>query len=603
MNCNRRTAGYLPIEDYGIIGDMQTCALVGSDGSLDFMCWPNFDSPSIFCRLLDTDKGGHFEISPQKSPLTTRPITKQQYLPCTNILQTTWIDEDGVAKLTDFFPVPTSTHKDNKEGSAGNASFQSQSIVVRKLECVRGKSKLMVDICPAFNYGLDPHRTTINHYPLKVVRKNHTISFSTEETGLDVGVFMGGTSNQEEDQPVIAYFQNQRPGFLGSSMRGTLTLLEGQTVTFVLYQPVPGFYESISSSLHSLEAETTKFWTSWIRKCNYIGRFREHVERSLLILKLLTYKPTGAIIAAPTFALPEAIGGARNWDYRYSWVRDSSFTVYVFLKMGFIEEAEAYIKFIFDRISTWQVLGETRAEDGGLPIMFRISGECPTPEENLFHFQGYKGTGPVLIGNGAVSHTQLDIYGELMDSIYLYNKYGKPISYDQWLSVCRMIDFVCTVYRNPDMSIWEVRGRKEQFTFSKIMLWVAFERAIRLAEKRCLACPNRSQWLQIRDTIQLEVMVHGFNQKKNSFVQSYDSFDTLDSAVLIAPFVFLVAPNDPRFTGTLDEILKTPEEGGLTSAGLVFRYDHRKVDDGELSLLILVLSQAQDPTEGLRHVL
>ena len=255
------------------------------------------------------------------------------------------------------------------------------------------------------------------------------------------------------------------------------------------------------------EVQTKNYWKNWARKCHYRGRFQQEVERSLLLLKLLTYKPSGAIIAAPTFSLPEAIGGSRNWDYRYSWVRDSSFTVYVFLKMGFVDEAEAFINFIFDRIQDWHQEGA----DKPLPLMFSINGENDLPELILEHLGGYKDTRPVRIGNAATGHIQLDIYGELMDAIYLYNKHGKPITYDQWVSIRHLINYVSTVWSQPDMSIWEVRGKKEHFVYSKMMLWVAFDRALRLAEKRCLPCPDRNEWLVTRDTIYEQVMTEGYS--------------------------------------------------------------------------------------------
>ena len=338
------------------------------------------------------------------------------------------------------------------------------------------------------------------------------------------------------------------------------------------------------------------FWTDWIRSCAYRGRFQQEVERSMLILKLLTYDPTGAIVAAPTFSLPEAIGGPRNWDYRYSWVRDSSFTVYVFLKMGFAAEAEAYINFIFERIAEWkhirhaaqcQTEGENHTDGVDderaikhLPLMFSINGSPEILEYELNHFGGYLDSKPVRIGNAATTHVQLDIYGELMDAVYLYNKHGKPVSYQQWLTIRELVDFICTVTKNPDMSIWEVRGGKQHFTYSKIMLWVAIDRGIRLAEKRDFPAPNRTHWLSTRDALYEEVMTKAFNHDLNSFVQSYEAKDALDSSVLIAPLVFFISPNDPQFVGTLEAILKSPEQGGLTSAGFVFRYDTSKMDDG-----------------------
>ncbi|KAF2819764.1 glycosyl hydrolase [Ophiobolus disseminans] len=271
------------------------------------------------------------------------------------------------------------------------------------------------------------------------------------------------------------------------------------------------------------------------------------------------FEPSGAIVAAPTFSLPEDIGGSRNWDYRYSWVRDASFTIYILLRMGISHEAEAYTSFIFQRMK------EAKARHGALPIMFTYYlGGTDIPEVELEHLEGYRGSRPVRIGNGAAFHVQLDIYGECMDGIYLHNRFGKPVTYDQWLSVREIADYVCTIWQEKDMSIREVRGMKQNFVYSKIMLWVALDRALRLADKRSFPCPHHK----------------GYNQKPECFIQSYESNEVLDSAVLIAPLVFFISPTDPRFLKTLDKILKAPDKGGLTSTGLVYRYNHSLSDDG-----------------------
>lgn len=242
--------------------------------------------------------------------------------------------------------------------------------------------------------------------------------------------------------------------------------------------------------------------------------------------------------------------------------------------MGFTAEADAYMEFISERMM------KSRTPDGGLPIMFTIRGETDIPEVELSHLDGYKGSKPVRIGNGAAFHQQFDIYGELMDGIYLYNKYGKPINWDQWCSVRQMLDFVLTILDKPDMSIWEVRNNKQNFVYSKVMLWVAFDRGLRLAEKRNFPCPNRNAWLSARDGLYEEIMEKGYNKELKCFVQSYENNTMLDSSILIAPLVFFIAPNDPRFLNTLDRILLPPEKGGLTSTGLVYRYDTNQAEDG-----------------------
>lgn len=550
------------------------------------MCWPQFDSPSIFAKVLDSSKGegGHWSISPRNVT-----VCKQTYRASSNILQTKWITENGVVDLVDFFAL-SKHNKVLRENWSG-------STLVRKLECVRGSMDIDIELCPRPDYARDQGSMRGTEVKREDGTYHQTISWIPDD---------GGENPVPDDVPEFfaTYCTDDRPPSTPPKMfqpvkpsedaagnkkarlcRAHFDLQEGQQIYMIMCNRhvAPHLTKDLVSGL---ESETYKFWTNWIRACQYRGRFQQEVERSMLILKLLTYDPTGAIVAAPTFSLPEAIGGPRNWDYRYSWVRDSSFTVYVFLKMGFPAEAEAYINFIFAQIAKWRKICESKTASNPdevchLPLMFGIDGSTDLPELTLDHLSGYQDSTPVRIGNAATDHVQLDIYGELMDGIYLYNKHGKPISYAQWLDIRYLTDFVCRVWNQPDMSIWEVRGRKQHFTYSKMLLWVAVDRAIRLSEKRNFPCPNRVVWHQTRDTIYEEVMQKGFNYELNSFVQSYEANTTLDSAVLIAPLVFFMSPNDPQFVGTLDRILRTPEKGGLTSAGFVFRYDHEKTDDGE----------------------
>ena len=513
-----QASGFLQIEDYGLIGDMHTCALVGKNGSLDYMCWPNFDSPSIFCRMLDRH-GAKWSIT-ASFPVDDRtaPISKQQYIASSNILLTKWIHETGVVHLTDFFALSKHGEQIDAYGKSIPATRKSTSspTLMRKVECLRGGMNIHVEIDPRPNYAQGNHQF------------RPTSLRQIDETRLCQSATFG---NHEDDLPAVhAMFEktatNEKKGIFevldSGGVSADIHLVEGQTVSFVMAiddasknnvnlvtnghagSVTNPAFETIKNALYH-ETQTKNYWNSWARKCHYRGRFQQEVERSLLLLKLLTYKPSGAIVAAPTFSLPEAIGGSRNWDYRYSWVRDSSFTVYVFLKMGYVDEAEAYINFIFDRIEDWHQGGGNKH----LPLMFSITGDSDLPELILEHLGGYKDTKPVRIGNAATGHVQLDIYGELMDAIYLYNKHGKPITYDQWVSIRHLVNYVSTVWSEPDMSIWEVRGKKEHFVYSKMMLWVTFDRALRLAEKRNLPCPDRNDWLGIRDSIYEDVMTQG----------------------------------------------------------------------------------------------
>ncbi|PYI31727.1 glycosyl hydrolase [Aspergillus indologenus CBS 114.80] len=578
---------YCGLEDYGLVGDMHTCALVSKNGSIDSMCWPVFDSPSIFCRILDKAKGGHFSITPSRG--LHNPLSKQRYRPYTNMLETRWIHDEGVINILDYFPItkpkspvvgsqelPEWCHC-NQPNLAGQPHHACHSGLIRKAECVRGEMDIEIELFPAFNYARDSHTAQLSRG-----EGVHRAHFQSAAQRLEVSLLVdaGELAADAQLRPEIQL--TERPGHLGPGLVGKVTLREGQSITLLLHDQ-----EAISSNalvlapeLRRLERTTGDFWSDWTSKCTFRGHYREQVERSLLVLKLLTYKPTGAIVAAPTFSLPEHIGGSRNWDYRYSWVRDAAFTVYVFLKNGYPEEAESYINFIFDRIFP-PLSQSARPGDPFLPIMVTIHGEREIPEMELDHLEGYRGSRPVRIGNGAATHIQLDIYGELMDSIYLYNKHAADISYDHWLAIRRMVDFVIEVRHQPDQSIWEVRGPPQNFVYSKIMLWVALDRGIRLAEKRSnLPCPARARWVQERDDLYDEIMTKGYNAEKGFFCMSYENRDALDAAVLIAPLVFFIAPNDPRLLSTIQKIMEPPARGGLSVANMVSRYDTGKIDDG-----------------------
>ncbi|KAJ5214925.1 CAZyme family GH15 [Penicillium chermesinum] len=514
---------YNAIEDYGLIGDMHTCALISKIG-----------------------------ISPQKGTQSGRMLSG--YCPC------------------------------NDPGANRFKSGLQHSGVIRKLECMRGSMELKVELFPAFNYARDSHNTRaklendLRENPLQ------SIHFESPTERLQVEIYADSREPDKTGFPQAKFSLEERIGLKGRGLVAWIRLAEGQTVQFVLHSPEKAVPSSatMAAYLGKMEEQTSEYWTNWTRKCVFRGHYRETVERSLLILKLLTYKPTGAIVAAPTFSLPENVGGSRNWDYRYSWVRDTTFTLYVFLKMGYRAEAESYVNFIFDRIFPHAAQDiEPGSKRPFLPLMFTIRGEYDIPEVELSHLDGYRGSRPVRIGNAAVFHTQLDIYGELLDSIYLYNKHGNPITYDQWASIRRMVNYVASVRHTKDMSIWESRGQIQNFIYSKVMLWVALDRGIRLAEKRSsLPCPDRFRWVQIRDELYDEIMEKGFNEERGHFCQSYESRDVVDASILIAPLVFFIAPNDPRFISTLKRILQSPKKEGLYSAKMIFRYDHVKANDG-----------------------
>jgi GH15 family glucan-1,4-alpha-glucosidase len=550
--------------------------------TVDYMCWPYFDSPSVFCRILDKDKGGHFTISPAGHGSCT---TKQQYLPASNVLQTRYLKEEGVMNVVDFFPRPNDKKWDIEYHANVLASDHTGRVperpdlkkwLVRRVECMRGKVDVCVEVFPAFNYAQDRHTTEIAD--MGKTGQEHGVQrvvFRSKDLSLELNATIDCGDESDVVCPRVVFDKSPKPQHLGVGVTATFTLNEGQAVSFILRDAEDHNPDVIKTEqVEELQTSTQKYWARWIGQSKYMGRWEEVVTRSLLILKMLTFEPSGAIVAAPTFSLPEDFGGSRNWDYRYSWVRDASFTIYTFLRMGISHEAEAYISYIFQRVK------EAKARKGALPIMMTIWGGTDIPELELPHMEGHRASQPVRIGNGAASHVQLDIYGELMDGIYLVNRFSRPISYDQWLLVREIADYVCTVWTESDMSIWEVRGKKQNFVYSKMMLWVALDRALRLADKRSYPCPHRAEWLRIRDEIYEEVMEKGYNSDLECFIQSYESNDILDSAVLIAPLVFFISPTDPRFLKTLDRILKAPDKGGLTSTGLVYRYNHALSDDG-----------------------
>jgi GH15 family glucan-1,4-alpha-glucosidase len=362
----------------------------------------------------------------------------------------------------------------------------------------------------------------------------------------------------------------------GAGVVADFTLGEGEKVTFVLRRLAP---ESApgrcprTDEAEELFRDTVAYWRRWLAQCTYTGRWREMVHRSALTLKLLSFEPSGAIIAAPTCSLPESIGGPRNWDYRYTWIRDAAFTLYGLLRIGFTEEAA--------RFRDWMKDGWQDAEshgDGPLQLMYGIDGRAALTEETLDHLEGYCGSRPVRIGNAAYGQLQLDIYGELMDAVYLHNKYVEPVGYDGWVHLRRLLDWLCDNWRREDEGIWEVRGGRRHFVYSKVMCWVALDRGLRLADKRSFPA-DRARWLRARDEIYEDVMARGWDARHRAFVQAYGS-DALDASSLLMPLVFFMAPSDPRMLSTLDAIRRPLAAGGLAADGLVYRYDPAVAPDG-----------------------
>jgi GH15 family glucan-1,4-alpha-glucosidase len=526
---------YQPIEDYGIIGNMHTVALVGKNGSIDWYCHPDFDSPSVFGAILDDGKGGRYKISPKISPGEDGVTNKQMYWPETNVLVTRFLSPEGVGEVIDFMPVGV------KEGDLGYHQL------IRKVVVVRGSVTFNLECQPAFNYARDQHETRITKDGAEFLSASSCLHLSTT---LPLAVN-------------------------GNGVTAEFTLHEGESETFVLGQAVPGAEDHgcllSEEAANQLFKSTVEYWRRWISKSTYKGRWREMVERSALALKLMTYEPTGTIVASPTCSLPEELGGVRNWDYRYTWIRDAAFTVYGLLRIGFTEEATNFMRWIEECVQDLN-------PDGSMQIMYGIDGRHELTEETLDHLEGYKGSRPVRIGNGAYNQVQLDIYGELIDAIYLFDKYGTPISYEFWSHIRALVNWVCANWQRTDEGIWEVRGGQQHFVYSKVMCWVAVDRGIRLVDKRSFP-GDRVRWRETRDQIYEEIMEKGWNEEKQAFVQAYGS-DNLDASNLIMPLVFFVSPSDPRMLKTIDAIKKSVASGGLVSDSLVHRYNVDKTDDG-----------------------
>ncbi|MFB7445678.1 glycoside hydrolase family 15 protein [Streptomyces mirabilis] len=518
----------MPIAEHGLIGDLRSAALVGTNGTIDWYCCPRFDAPSVFASILDAERGGSFELAPD---VPTR--TKQFYFPDTNVLITRFFADDGVGEIQDFMPVVD----DSREADRHR--------LIRRVVCVRGALPFRARVAPRFEYGTAPHTV-------------HAEAGQAVFASASLRLALTSTVPIEVDGPdVWALFK----------------LHEGEAAVFTI-DKIGGDVAPRFCAVAEAEREfnaTVRYWRRWLSQSRYRGRWREMVHRSALTLKLLTYAPTGAIVAAPTTSLPEQIGGERNWDYRYVWIRDAAFCVYAMLRLGFTDEAEAFMGFVTEHVQ--------RAPDGPsgptgpLQIMYGIDGCRDLPERELPHLEGYRGSAPVRVGNAAVDQLQLDIYGALVDSLYLYDKWGKPISSAHWDSISELVDWVCDHWDQPDEGVWETRGGRKTFLYSRLMCWVAIERAMRLARHRGLPA-DMVRWGAVRDTIYRRIMSHGWSAERHAFTQ-YEDSDILDASLLMMPLAKFIAPTDPKWLATLDALGED-----LVSDSLVYRYDPQASPDG-----------------------
>ncbi|MFD5518595.1 glycoside hydrolase family 15 protein [Streptomyces sp. NPDC127066] len=522
------TPRYLPIADHGLIGDLRSAALVGTDGTIDWYCCERFDAPSVFASILDADRGGCFELA---ADVPAR--TKQFYFPDTNVLITRFFADDGVGEIQDFMPVVD----DSREAGRHR--------LIRRVVCVRGTLPFRARVAPRFAYGTVPHTVHVDSgqavFTTPALKLALTSTVPLEAAGQDVW--------------------------------SLFKLREGESAVFALDRitdEVAPRFCAVTEAERDFKA-TVRYWRHWLSQSRYRGRWREMVHRSALTLKLLTYAPTGAIIAAPTTSLPERIGGERNWDYRYVWIRDAAFCVYALLRLGFTDEAEAFMGFLSEHVQTG--IPENIGPDGPLQIMYGIDGRRDLPERELTHLEGYRGSAPVRIGNGAVGQLQLDIYGALVDCLYLYDKWGQPLSSAHWDNVRGLVDWVCANWDQPDEGVWETRGGRKPFLYSRVMCWVAIERAMRLARHRGLPA-DVLRWGEARDTIYQRIMSQGWSTGRNAFTQCENS-DILDASLLMMPLGKFISPTDPKWLATLDALGED-----LVSDSLVYRYDPQTSPDG-----------------------
>jgi GH15 family glucan-1,4-alpha-glucosidase len=527
---------YPLIENHGLLGDLQTAALVTTDGTVDWLCLPRFDSPTVFGALLDKDKGGHCTVR----PMSATYATKQLYLPDTAILVTRFMTEAGAGEVLDFMPVTGRT-------------VTGRHQLVRMVRCVRGSMTFDIEIAPRFDYGRRSHRLRLSE---------HGAVFEADDgTRLTVhGI------REPEDERLLNVLMDRQ-----DDLHFTLTLQAGEQRGLVLETEAEGPPRQIRlAEYEQLLDHSRTFWRAWLGQSQYSGRWRETVERSAITLKLMTYAPSGALVAAPTAALPEQLGGERNWDYRFTWIRDASFSVYALLGLGFTEEAQAFIEWLSNRVKEQ---AGSDGDNGPLNIMYKVDGSSDLDEQVLDHWEGYARSAPVRIGNGAATQLQLDIYGEALDSIYFAHQHGIQVGHHGWASLLTNLDWLVDHWDRAGEGLWETRGGRQHFTYGRVMSWVAFDRALRLAEANGRPAAT-VRWHRARDGIYDQVMSKGWSEGRQAFVQRYGS-DVLDSSLLRMATVGFLTPQDPMWTTTLDAM-----EQELVSDSLVYRYNPEASPDG-----------------------
>ena len=506
----------LPIEDYALIGDCESAALVGRDGSIDWLCWPRFDSPACFAALLGSSQHGRWLVAPCDEAMRV----SRRYRQGTLVLETDFETPDGAVTVTDFMP---------PRGAASD--------LVRIVRGTRGQVAMRTELILRFDYGSTvPWVTRLESGALRAI------------AGPDMVVLHTSVPLRGEGLKTV----------------GEFVVSAGDTTTFVLaYGSSHGCPPTLVEPLAAL-SETDAFWREWSSRCTYEGQWSEAVQRSLITLKALTYAPTGGLVAAPTTSLPEWIGGPRNWDYRYCWLRDATFTLLALMDGGYYDEAHAWREWLLRAVA---------GSPSQLNIMYGVRGERRLPEWEVAWLPGYEGSRPVRVGNAAAQQFQLDVFGEVIDALYQAARGGLGQSAEAWALQRAILDHLERIWREPDEGIWEVRGPRQHFTHSKVMVWVAFDRAIRSAEEFALEGPLE-RWRALRTQIHGEICRAAFDADLGAFVQAYGS-KNLDASALLLPLVGFLPADDPRIVATVRAV-----ERRLVRDGLVLRYDTTVTDDG-----------------------
>lgn len=511
------------IEDYAVVGDLQTAALIARDGSIDWLCMPDFDSPACFAALLDSRHAGRWQLAPTSGGTCSR----RRYLGDSLVLESVWESEQGAVRVVDFMP---------PRGSAPD--------IVRIVECIEGQVEMHIDLLVRFDYGhVAPWVRTLNGRWMAVA--------GGDSVWVDTPVTLRGN---DEDRSTMALF----------------TVSKGERVPFVFTWSASHLPPPKPVDPERALSETLDYWSGWISRCTYNGRYGEAVRRSLITLKGLTYAPTGGVVAAATTSLPEEIGGVRNWDYRYCWLRDAAFTLQALSGSGFVEEATAWRQWLLRAVA---------GDPSAMQIMYSLDGSRRLPEYELPWLAGYENSPPVRVGNAAVAQFQLDVYGEVLDALHAAREAGLNKDEDAWRLQVAILEFLAEAWRGPDSGLWEVRGPERHFVHSKVMAWVGFDRMIRTAERSGLGAPLE-RWRAERDAIHAQVCAHGWDETRGSFTQFYGSRG-LDAALLLIPRLGFLPPDDPRVRSTVRAVQRE-----LCEDGFVLRYrpeadptgDHGTVD-------------------------